>query len=141
MKIIVRNLILILLLISTFGALFSCDKKPPEQSMEASLWDSASYTESTTVGEGALSFKITVECEEKSITLTVKTDKETLGEALYELELINDPSFFDTANGIKADWNKDKAYWSFYIGDDYAMHGVDAEKITDGAVYKLVYTK
>ena len=137
MKKVLKNLLIAILILTMAISLFACNKNPSG----ASLWDSAIYSESATVGEGKLTFALIIECESKSITLTVKTDKEVLGDALYELELINDPAFFDVANGIKADWDKDKAYWSYYIGNDFAMHGIDAEKLTDGAVYKLVYTK
>ncbi len=105
------------------------------------LWTDATYTEDTTVGEGAKTVSVEIEAADKKITITLKTDKATLGEALFDLGIINDPSFFDTANGIKADWNKDGAYWAFYIGSDYAPHGVSDEAISGGEAYRLVYTR
>ncbi len=108
---------------------------------ETSLWDSATYTEDTTVGNGAKTLSVDIEAEDKKITITVKTDKYTLGEALFEHCIINDASFFDTANGIKADWDADNAYWSFYKGSEYMMHGVGDEIVSGGEAYRLVYTK
>ena len=105
-----------------------------------SLWDSATYTSDTAVGSGATSVTVSIEAEDKVVTLTVNTDKQTLGEALFELDLINDASFFDTANGMKADWDKDNAYWAFYIGEEYQMIGVGDATLTSGAAYRLVYT-
>ena len=105
-----------------------------------SLWDSATYTSDTAVGSGATSVTVSIEAEDKVVTLTVNTDKQTLGEALFELDLINDASFFDTANGMKADWDKDSAYWAFYIGEEYQMIGVGDATLTSGAAYRLVYT-
>lgn len=105
------------------------------------LWGGATYLADTTVGVGANTVSVEIEAGGKSITLTVKTEKETLGEALYELGIINDPTFFDTANGIKADWYKDSAYWAFYKGDEYMMHGAGDESISGGELYRLVYTK
>lgn len=38
-------------------------------------------------------------------------------------------------NGMTADCDKDGVYWAFYIDGEYAMTGVDATNITDGAQY------
>ena len=40
-----------------------------------------------------------------------------------------------TVNGMAADYDKDGVYWAFYIDGEYAMTGVDATNITDGAQY------
>lgn len=40
-----------------------------------------------------------------------------------------------TVNGMTADYDKDGVYWAFYIDGEYAMIGVDATNITDGAQY------
>lgn len=40
-----------------------------------------------------------------------------------------------TVNGMTADYDKDGVYWAFYIDGEYAMTGVDATNITDGAQY------
>ena len=40
-----------------------------------------------------------------------------------------------TVNGMIADYDKDGVYWAFYIDGEYAMTGVDATNITDGAQY------
>lgn len=40
-----------------------------------------------------------------------------------------------TFNGMTADYDKDGVYWVFYIDGEYAMTGVDATNITDGAQY------
>ena len=105
------------------------------------LWENATYLKDTTVGEGEKTVLVDIEAGDRSVTITVKTDKATLGEALYEHGIINDASFFDTANGIKADWNADKAYWAFYEGEDFMMVGVGEAKISGGEHYRLVYSK
>lgn len=107
------------------------------------LWENATYKNDTTLGDGANTVTVEVTAEDKTVVLTLKTDKATLGEALFEEGLINDASFFNVCNGMTADWDKDKAYWAFYIGDEMAMFGVnDAQAVTAGSpVYKLVYTK
>ena len=102
-----RALSLLLVVILTLS-LTSCFDKGVDTS---GLWADATYTEDTTLGNGQMTVEEEFDIEEKSVTLTLKTDKETLGEALYEHSLINDPSFFDTANGIKADYNANQAWW------------------------------
>ena len=73
---------------------------------------------------------------------------ETLGDALLENKLVEGDEgqyglFVTSVNGIKADYSADGSYWAFYIGDEYAVTGVDGEKLGDGSdtVYRLVYTK
>ena len=148
----------ILLIIAMLFSVVACDDgKAPAESTPAAqegntpegsgkieatgLWTTAKYLEDTTVGEGAKTVLVDIEADGKKLTLTVKTDKATLGEALFELGIINDASFFDTANGIKADWSADQAYWGFYQGDDYMMVGVGDAAISGGEHYRLVYTK
>ena len=124
-------LVLVLVLLLAVG----CGKEQP-----TGLWADATYTEDATVGSGAKTVSVAITAEETTVTLTVKTDKETLGEALYELGLVNDASFFDTLNGIKADWDANSAYWAFYVGNDYATVGIAETQIQGGESYKFVYT-
>ena len=42
---------------------------------------------------------------------------------------------------MKADWDKDKAYWAFYKGEEMMMVGVNDTEIKDGDHYRFVYTK
>ena len=105
------------------------------------LWASATHLSNTTVGEGAKTVSFTVEAEGKILTITLKTDKATLGEAMFEHKLINDASFFNVLNGIEASWEKDQAYWAFYEGEAMMPHGVNDEKIDGGESYRFVYTK
>lgn len=132
------SLVLTLVLVLALCLLLvACGETPPP---EESLWDSATYTADATVGEGARTVTLRVEAGERSVTLTVKTDEDTLGEALYALGLINDPSFFDTVCGMRADFDATGAYWAFYIGGDYATLGVADAGITGGESFALVYT-
>lgn len=105
------------------------------------LWETATYRSDTTIGNGQKTVLVDVVVNDQKITLTLKTDKANLGEALYEHNLINDPTFFDTLNGMKADWDKDGAYWAFYTGDEMMNIGVGDETVEGGEHYRLVYTK
>ena len=141
MKKILTPLLALLLTVSSLFAITSCTENKDAEGGEAvSMWDSATYKTDTEIGNGATTVLVSIEADGKAVSLTVKTDKENLGDALFELGLINDPSFFDTANGIKADWDKDNAYWAFYIGEEYQMVGVQDAVLSEGSSYRLVYT-
>lgn len=129
-------------LLMTLLLLF-CTVSCAEKVDSAGLWESAAYLSDTELGDGANKVTVEMTAQERTVTFTLNTDKATLGEALYEQQLINDPTFFDTLNGIKADWEKDNAYWAFYVGDEMAQFGVgDAQAITVGEpTYRIVYTK
>ncbi len=131
----------LLLILSFLLLATSCGKEIDT----AALWEHAMYQSDATVGEGANTVRVTVSAGERSVTLTLQTDKATLGEALFELGLVSDPVFFDTCNGIKADWSKDKASWAFYVGDSetIADFGIgDIRATTAGEpTYRIVYIK
>lgn len=106
------------------------------------LWENATYLEDTTFGEGSTTFKMVVKAGEQSVTFTVNTDKETVGAALLEHNLIEgENGMYIKVNGITADYNVDKSYWGFYVNDAYANEGMDTTKIEKDSTYKLEYTK
>ena len=43
-------------------------------------------------------------------------------------------------DGETAVYQTDGAYWAVYVGEEYALTGIDTTPITEGGVYKLVYT-
>ena len=98
-------------------------------------------TEPEQLGEGSTVFPFTVVDREGGETLfEIHTDKETVGEALSELELIAGEEselglYVKTVNGITADYDKDGVYWAFYVNGEYAETGVDATVITEGDSY------
>ena len=90
-------------------------------------------------GQNAFAFSVT-DLDGKETHFMIKTDKETVGEALLELELIaGDDSeyglYVKTVNGLTLDYDKDGKYWAFYENGAYASAGVDSTNITEGAVY------
>lgn len=100
----------------------------------------------TAVGEGAVSFYLTVKNVDNTVTkFQVNTDAATVGEALLALELIAGTEsayglYVTTVNGITADWETEQAYWAFYINGEYAQASVDATEIEAGVYYDLVKT-
>lgn len=106
------------------------------------IWADATYTEDTTLGEGATVLTVVVSAEDKEVTFTVNTDKTTVGAALSELGLIKGADgMYTVVNGMTADYNVDQTYWAFYENDAYAMTGMDDTTIVAGVIYKLVRSK
>ena len=110
------------------------------------LWENATYLKDMEFGDGAKTVTVEVKVADQSVTFTVHTDKDTVGAALLEHELIAGEEgpyglYVKSVNGITADYDVDQSYWAFNINGEYAMTGVDATDITEGAVYQLVYTK
>ena len=108
--------------------------------------DTGVYETDTTLGSGSKTLTVVIEDTQKSVTFTILTDKATVGEALVEHKLIDGENsefglYIKVANGTVADYDVDQSYWAFYIGDDYAMTGVDSTAIEEGVTYRLVYTK
>ena len=117
--------------------LFSCNT--PENT---DVWSTATYTDDIEIGQGEKTVAVLVTAEEKTVTLTVKTNENTLGNALLTLDLINNKGgLFDTVIGIKADFSKNEAWWKFCDAEGNAlMYGVFDAEINDGEIFKFVYT-
>jgi len=133
----------ILALMFIFGTI-ACEKVNTDN--KSDLWENATYQTDTEFGGGENKVVVEVKAEDKSVTFIVNTDKTTVGAALLEYNLIDGEQsnfglYIKKVNGITADYDIDKSYWSFYINGEYANTGVDGTEITEGAEYKLEYTK
>lgn len=76
---------------------------------------------------------------------TCNTTEEYLGAVLVSEKIVEDNQsefglYILTADGETADYDVDGSWWALYIGEEMAMTGADATPVTDGGVYKLVYT-
>lgn len=102
-----------------------------------------SETGKTVLGDGATVFDFTVVDKEGTETaFEIHTDKETVGDALLELNLIAGEDgayglYVKSVNGIALDFNTDKMYWAFYENGKYAMSGVDETEIVVGTKYEF----
>lgn len=117
-----------------------------DSSQVSSVWDSADYKEDVEVGEGAITVKVEVAAEEKSVTITVHTDKDNLGAALLDNSLVSgDESeyglYIKLVIGMEADYDKDGTYWSLSKDGEYLMTGADSTPIADGEHYEFTRTK
>lgn len=136
-----NRIIPLLLAVVLLCALCGCAK----EETPTGLWEDAIYTADTELGEGGKTVTVAVTVEEITVTFTLCTDAETLGEALLAEELVVGEEgayglYITQVNGITADYDTDGAYWAFYEGGEYAMTGVDGEVISGGEEYALVYT-
>jgi len=106
------------------------------------IWADATYTEDTTLGTGATTLTVVVSAEDKEVTFTVHTDKDTVGAALSACGLIEGADgMYTVVNGMTADYTVDQTYWAFYENDGYATEGMDTTAIEAGVTYKLVRSK
>ena len=140
MKKTIKQTVAILLALVFMAALVSCNKN------ETDVWESATYTEDQTFGEGAKTVVVEVKAQERSVTFTVKTDKDTVGAALMEHGLIDGEEgpyglYVKAVNGMKADYDTDKHYWALYVNGEISMTGVDTTEITEGATYQMIYSR
>ena len=109
--------------------------------------ETAEESEIQVLGEGNIVFLFAVTDKEGNEThFEIHTDKETVGEALLDLELIAGEAgefglYVKTVNGITADYDVDQTYWAFYVDGEYAMTGVDATAIEEGKAYAFKVEK
>ena len=118
-----------------------------EESVDSTGVDDDISTEVTVLGEGEKQFAfLIVDGEGNETEFEIHTDKEMVGEALIELDLIKGEEgpyglYVKIVNGIAVDYDKDKAYWAFYVNGEYAVSGVDNTEITEGDTYSFKVEK
>ncbi len=133
--------LLSVLLLAAIFVLTACNTVDAE-----GLWENATYRRDMEFGKGATTVYVEVKAGDNSVTFTINTDKETLGDALIEHDLISGEEgqfglYVKKVNGITADYDVDASYWGFYKDGEYMLTGVDTTVIADGEHYELVYTK
>ena len=118
-----------------------------ENSATASVWDSAMYTEDTEVGQGEKTVLFTVSAEERQVVLTIKTDADSLGQALIENNLIEGEDgdwgmYVKSVISIRADYDLDGYWWSLEENGNAANYGVDEYELSADTnnVFSFVYT-
>ena len=110
-------------------------------------WEDAKYTEDTTVGDGATAVTIKVTADEKTVTITLNTDKADLAEAMLAEGLCAGEEsqyglFINYVNGIRADYNLDGGYyWNLVVNGEVSMVGASGTPIVGGSVYEFIRTK
>ncbi len=130
--------LLALLMILSFVACATVEK--------TGVWENATYRKDREFGEGEITVTVKVEAEEQSVTFTLHTDEQYLGDALLAHDLIAGEEgpyglYVKTVNGIVADYDEDQSYWNFTKDGELMMVGVDMAEIADGECYELTRTK
>ena len=133
-QVLTSALLLLLSLVMIFSFV-ACAKKVPAEG----IWESATYRADKTFGKGDKTITFKVTAEEQTVTFTVKTDKETLADALLEHELIagEDSAYglmVETVDGMTAKY-AEGYWWALYEGDQMASVGASSLAIKDGGVY------
>ena len=78
-------------------------------------------------------------------TFHYNTSEEFLAPVLVENGLVQGQEdqyglYIHYADGERAVWELDGAWWGLYVGDEQSMVGASSQPIEDGGVYKLVYS-
>lgn len=76
--------------------------------------------------------------------LDLKTDAEFLADALFEEKLITETEYktgyYTEIDGVKADYDKDKAWWCVTKSGEMTMVGMNELPLSDGDKYEITYT-
>ena len=109
-------------------------------------WEDATYKKDATVGDGSTTVTVKVTAEDKTVTLTLKTDKTILADALLAEELVKgeDSQFglmISHVNGIRADYDLDNGYyWKLEINGESSSVGASSVTVREGDVYEFIRT-
>jgi len=118
--------------------------------LEASTTVADGTTEAQTdpvVGQGQTAFAFEVVHKSgETKKFTVKTDKNTVGEALLDAGLIAGENsqyglYVKTVDNETLDYDTDKMYWAFYVNGEYALSGVDTTEISSNDIYSFRASK
>lgn len=137
MKNTVKKLMALLLAAVMLLALAACGQKDAKDDGKVEL----PVADGAVIGTGATAITVEVQgADGKSVTFTVNTDEKTVGAALLKLGVIAGEDsdyglYVKTVNGETADYDKDGAYWAFYVNGEYAMTGVDYTAPEAGTTY------
>lgn len=139
-------LLCVMLIVAIAFTAMGCNTNTPAGNTQTTA-GTETDTNTTVLGEGQTTFGFMVVDKDGNETrFEIHTDKETVGDALLELELISGEVgeyglYVKTVNGITADYDVDQTYWAFYINGEYAMSGVDSTTVENDAVYSFKVEK
>ncbi|MBQ4069474.1 MAG: DUF4430 domain-containing protein [Lachnospiraceae bacterium] len=140
-------LICMMLVVTMAFMVVGCGKNDTENTTTTESQSASEESKVTVLGEGNTKFAFTVVDKDGNETeFEINTDKETVGDALLEVELIEGEEseyglYVKKVNGITADYDKDQTYWAFYVNGEYASSGVDTTTIENGAEYMFKVEK
>ena len=139
-----KLLAMLLVLVMVLSLCAGGGAEQPEQTTGASQ---GSSQEGPVEDDGLMEFTVTViHADGSSKEFAYQTAEKFVGKVLVDNGLIkgNDGPYgmeITEVDGEKAVYNEDKAYWAIFVGDEYALTGIDSTPVEDGGVYKLEYTR
>lgn len=97
------------------------------------------------VQQGEKNITVTVVYEDKTQKeFEISTEAENLGDALYEQKLVTEEEhktgFYNTIDGVRADYTLDKAWWCFTKGGEMTTVGANDLTIADGEAFEITHT-
>ena len=136
-KLLKQSRVLVVLMLLVALSLIACNKANIHKESKTS----------TPTGKYNVTLEVVDDKGEK-ITYDIHTDAKLLFDAIKTTEgltldgEVGDYGYYITAvNGITADYDKDQAYWAFYVNGEYAQTSIDTQPIADGDAFRLVYEK
>ena len=100
--------------------------------------------QTTTEKQDPVTFTFEVYLKDGTLKSTreITTTEATVGAALLKEGLISGDNgqfglYVKVVDGVTADYDVDGTYWAFYVGDTYAMTGVDSTTAEDGKTYSF----
>ena len=135
----ILSVTLVLLMLFSICSLAACKEPTPTDV----LWEEATYTKDTTLGSGSKSITVQVTAGDKSITFTLKTDKETLEDVMKESSLVEGDEgqyglYIKKVNGILADYDVDASYWGINADGEPIATGASGVIVQEGVVYEFI---
>lgn len=97
--------------------------------------------------QGSKDLTVTVvDSEGKEQHYQVKTDAQYLRQALEEIDGLKLEGtegdygiYVDAVNGIRADYEKDGAYWAFYVNGEYCNYAIEEQPVYDQDTFTIKY--
>jgi hypothetical protein len=106
----------------------------------------STFREKTVEGEKDITIEVVMD-DGNATVYEVNTDAQYLIEAMQEadgLTFEGEEGVYgmsvSTINGVRADYTLDKAYWGFYVNEEYCNYGVSQQPVEDGDAFRIVYT-
>lgn len=129
---ILSRLLLVLLIAAMLGSVVSCGEENGDDT--PTMASTVVFTFEVVFRDGSVQ------------TQSVETNRKIVGDALQEKGLIDGKEeqyglYVKTVCGETLDYDTDGMYWAFYIGDEYAMTGVDKTDVVAGTTYRMVASK
>ena len=139
---------ILLALALILGAFAGCKKQNPNptETTGANQTENAEATETENTQKTKAFSVVIVHKDGATKTLPLETEEEYLGAALLSAGVVEAEEnrfgmHIKKADGEKAVFEEDGAYWAVYVGEEPATKSTDLTPVEQDKVYKLIYTQ